>query len=73
MRGFFLVVAAGTRRRAAELGVTGSAQCGRTVWIAVRIAVVWMQLDHAVVGPVALPMMNCVCECERAVERERRG
>ena len=41
--GVLLVVAAGTGRRAAELGGPGSAQCGRTVWIAVRIAVVGTQ------------------------------
>src|SRR5258706_12538935 len=70
---FFLVVAAGAGRRAAELGVAGSAQCGRTVWIAVRIAVVWMRLDHAVVGVVARLMTNCVCKCEGTGERERRG
>ena len=40
-----LVVAAGTGRRAAELGIAGSAQCGRTIWISVRIAVVRMQGD----------------------------
>ena len=42
-RGLFLVVAASAGRRAAELGGPGSAQRGRTVWIAVRIAVVGMQ------------------------------
>src|SRR5258705_1448975 len=45
LRGFLLVVAAGTRRGATVLGVAGSAQCGRTVCIAVRIAVVRMQDD----------------------------
>ena len=70
-QGFLLVVAAGTSRRATELGVAGSAQCGRTVWIAVRIAVVWMQLDHAMVGVDARLMTNCVCQCERTAERER--
>src|SRR5260221_343775 len=47
MRGFLLVPAAGTGRRAAELGRAGAAQRGRTVWIAIRIAVVRMQLHHA--------------------------
>jgi arginase family enzyme len=35
----------GTGRRTSELGIAGSVQCGRTVWIAVRIVVVRMQDD----------------------------
>jgi hypothetical protein len=79
MRGSLLVVAAGTRRRAAELGRAGSAQCGRTVWIAVRIAVVRMQDDwrrsipiHGI-GPDPRLMTNRVRKRERAGEHERRG
>jgi hypothetical protein len=40
--GTLLVVAARARRRPAVLGASGSAQCGRAVCIAVRIAVVRM-------------------------------
>jgi hypothetical protein len=68
LKGFLLVVAAGTGRGTSELGIAGPAQCGRTVWIAVRIAVVRMLLDLAVVGLDARLMTNCVCKCERTGE-----
>ena len=78
-RGVFLVITAGTGRRAAERGGAGSAQCGRTVWIAIRIAVVRMQDDwrrgipiHGM-GPGARLMTNRVRKGERAGERERGG
>lgn len=64
-RSIFSVVAAGARRRAAERRVSGAAQRRRTVRIAVRVAVVRMQLDHAggtVIGPHGRFMMNCVCK-----------
>ena len=52
--------------------LAGSAQCGQTVWI----AVVRMQMDHAdstAMGSDDRPMMTCVCQRERAEEREPRG
>jgi hypothetical protein len=73
MRGFLLVVAAGTGDRAAELGVARSAQCGRAVWIAVRIAVVRMHPDHADSLVMGLGPMTRLCKCDRAGERERRS
>src|SRR6266404_2550482 len=74
MRGFLLVITAGTGRRAAELGAARSAQCGRAVWIAVRIAVVRMQPDHADIPVMGLGLMTTrLCKCDRAGERERRG
>ena len=69
----FLVFAAATGRRAAELGVARSAQCGRAVWIAVWIAVVRMQMDHADSPVMSLGAMTRLCKCDRAGERERRG
>jgi hypothetical protein len=52
--------------------LAGSAQCGRTVWI----AVVRMQMDLAdstAMGSDDRPMMICVRERERAEEHEPRG
>jgi hypothetical protein len=78
-KGVLLVVAAGTGRRATELGIAGSAQCGRTIWIAVRIAVVRMQDDWRRsipingIGPDVRLVTNCVGYCGRAGERERTG
>ena len=70
-----LVVAGGTRRRAAELGRAGSAQCGRTVWIAIRIAVVRMQEDWRRSIPIdgmGSDVTNWLSKCARAGERESR-
>src|SRR5260221_13640444 len=74
MRGFLLVPAAGTGRRAAELGRAGAAQRGRTVWIAIRIAVVRMQLHHpgCTVMGLDFRLGGCVCKCDRG-ERECRS
>jgi hypothetical protein len=55
-----------------SVAIAGSAQCGRTVWI----AVVGMQMDHAdstAMGSDDRLMMICVCKRERAEEREPRG
>ena len=73
MRGFLLVVAAGTGNRAAELGVARSAQCGRAVRIAIRIAVVRMHPDLADSPVMGLGPMIRLCKCDRAGERERRS
>ena len=80
MRGFLLILAAGTGRRAAELGGAGPAQCGRTACSAVRIAVVHRTARHPahadspVMGLDARPMTGArLCKCECAWECERRG
>jgi hypothetical protein len=55
-----------------SVAIAGSAQRGRTVWI----AVVRMQMDHAdstAMGSDDRLMMICGCKRERAEEREPRG
>jgi hypothetical protein len=70
----FLVVATGARRRAAELGIASSAQRGRTVCIAVGIAVIRMQHHHRpsvhVIAPATRLMTNRLRKRERAGESE---
>jgi hypothetical protein len=50
----FLEVAAGTRRVATELGAAGSAQRGRTVRTAIRIAVVRLELELPLIAHAAV-------------------
>jgi hypothetical protein len=76
--GSLLEVAAGTRRVATELGTAGSAQRGRTVRTAVRIAVVRLELElplvaHAVRVAVVMDVRHMTIglrRCARGGERE---
>ena len=61
-----LVVAAGAGRRAAELGIAGATQRGRTIRISVRIAVVRMQDDVRSSVSDYRFMMRRICKCIRA-------
>ena len=78
---FLLIVTTAAGHRAAEFGGAGSAQRGRTVGIAVRIAVVGAQSTRACqrhtpmqqdVSPDARLMTNRICKRECTGEHQHR-